>query len=107
MSESLSKSQPFNDIPTKIVKDNQDISSNFITRTFNSGIPTVCHHPKNAEVKPLFKNSSRTNKTNYRPVSLLSVISKVYERLICKQVSEYFEPILSKYQCGFRTDPSA
>ena len=51
---------------------------------------------KSTKVKPIFKNNSRTNKTNYRPVSLLPVVSKVYERLIYRQVSEYFEPVLSK-----------
>ena len=33
---------------------------------------------------------------------MLPALSKVYERLIYKQVSKYFEPVLSKYQCGFR-----
>ena len=36
---------------------------------------------------------------NYRPVSILSNISKIHERLLFKQISEY---ILSKFQCGFR-----
>ena len=36
------------------------------------------------------------------PVSILSNISKIYQRLLFKQISEYFEPILSKFQCGFR-----
>ena len=35
-----SKSQRFNDIPTKIVKDTRDLFSNFINRSFNSGIST-------------------------------------------------------------------
>ena len=36
------------------------------------------------------------------PVSILSHISKIYQRLLFKQISEYFEHILSKFQCGFR-----
>ena len=100
-----SKSRPFIDILTKIVKYNQDISPNFITRSFNSEtstsrFPTTI---KNAKVEAVFKNNSRTNKTIYnRPVSLLPVICKAYERLNHKKVPEYFEHILSKYQCGFR-----
>ena len=66
----------------------------------------VSHRSKNADVKILFEDNSRTHKTNYRPVRLLPVIYKVYERLICKQVFKYFEPILSKYQCRFKTGPS-
>ena len=46
-------------------------------------------------------------KENYRPVSILSNISNVFERCIYKQLSVFFENILSKYQCGFRKGFSA
>ena len=39
---------------------------------------------------------------NYRPVSILPLISKVYERLIYNQLSEYSESFLSHILCGFR-----
>ena len=55
----------------------------------------------------MFKKGTKTSKDNYRPVSILSNISKIYERLMFKQISEYFEPILSKFQCGFRKGFSA
>ena len=57
---------------------------------------------KNAIISPVHKKGAKTSKDNYRPVSILSNISKIYERLLFKQISEYFEPILSKFQCGFR-----
>ena len=38
---------------------------------------------------------------------MLSTISKIYERIMFKQTSEYFEPILSKFQCGFSKGFSA
>ena len=57
---------------------------------------------KNAIITPVHKKGAKTSKDNYRPVSILSNISKIYERLLFKQISEYFEPILSKFQCGFR-----
>ena len=41
-------------------------------------------------------------KSNYRPISLLSNISIVYERCVQEQLGEYFSDLLSKYQCGFR-----
>ena len=44
---------------------------------------------------------------NYRPVSILSNISKLYERCMHKQINEYFESVLSKFQCGFRQRFSA
>ena len=39
---------------------------------------------------------------DYRPISILPNVSKVFERCIYKQINEHFEKILSKYQCGFR-----
>ena len=57
---------------------------------------------KLADVKPVHKKKPRLEKTNYQPVSLLPNISKVFERCMHRQVSEYFETVLSKFQCGFR-----
>ena len=48
------------------------------------------------------KKGSKTSQDDYRHVSILSNISKIHERLMFKQISEYFEPILSKFQCGFK-----
>ena len=53
-------------------------------------------------MKPVFKKDSRNDKRNYRPLSILSNISKIYERLLYNQLETYFESILSRYQCGFR-----
>ena len=41
-------------------------------------------------------------KSNYRPISILPLISKVYERLIYNQLSQYTENFLSHILCGFR-----
>ena len=62
---------------------------------------------KNAIITPVHKKGPKTSKDNFRPVSILPNISKIYERVIFKQMSEFFEPILSKYQCGFRKGFSA
>ena len=45
--------------------------------------------------------------TNYRPVSILCLISKVYERLIYYQQYEFAENILNSVICGFRKAHSA
>jgi len=55
-----------------------------------------------ADINPIYKNISRNDKSNYRPISVLPNLSKVYERILSKQISSYFENILSKRQCGFR-----
>ena len=55
----------------------------------------------------LFLKHSRTDKKNYRPVSILPNLSKIYERLIHNQLSKFFECNLSELQCGFRKGFSA
>ena len=62
---------------------------------------------ENAIVTPVHKNGAKTSEDNYRLLSILSDISRRYERLMFKQIPEYFEPILSKFQCGFRKGFSA
>ena len=60
------------------------------------------HDLKLADVALVYKKKSKVSKDNYRPVSILSNISNVYERCIYDQIQTYFDKILSKYQCGFR-----
>ena len=55
-----------------------------------------------ADVRLVHKKKSRLEKTNNRPVSLLPNISEVFERCMQRQISEYFETVLSKFQCDFR-----
>ena len=51
---------------------------------------------------PVFKKDSRNDVTNYRPVSVLSNLSKVYEKCMFNETTGYIDDILSKYKCGFR-----
>ena len=53
-------------------------------------------------VAHVYKKKSKLSKDNCRPVSILSNISKVYERCIYDQIHSYFDKILSSKQCGFR-----
>ena len=55
-----------------------------------------------ADVTPLHKKGKRDLKENYRPVSILPVFSKVFERSMFAQMSSFFDNVLSKQQCGFR-----
>ena len=57
---------------------------------------------KLADVVPAHKKDSATNKANYRPISLLPSISKVFEKLVCIQLTGFMADKLSKYLCGFR-----
>ena len=57
---------------------------------------------KIANITPVFKKGDRDVKDNYRPVSILPVISKIFEKLLCKQITMFIDPLLSKFHCGFR-----
>ena len=50
----------------------------------------------------MHKKGSQYDKGNYRPVSILPTLSKVFERCLHKQISDFFDTILPKYQCGFK-----
>ena len=62
---------------------------------------------KFANVTPAFKKGNRNQKDNYRPISILPIISKIFEKLICRQLSNHFDNIFSKFQCSFRKGFSA
>ena len=92
------------DIPTKVIKNNSDIFADFFFLSLNNCIVSSVFPSnfKNAEITPLHKKDSKNTESNYRPVRILSNISKIYEKCIFSQISNYFEKILSRYQFGFR-----
>ena len=55
-----------------------------------------------AEVTPGFKDGDKMDKKNYRPISILSSVSKIFEKIIYRQVEEQMNVHLSPYLCGFR-----
>ena len=57
---------------------------------------------KNANVTPVHKKDDPTDKTNFRPISVLPLLSKVFERVIYKQLGKYVDTFLNKLLCGFR-----
>ena len=66
---------------------------------------TECAIPsewREALVVPIFKSGSRSAPTNYRPIALLSVVSKVLEKIVHRRLSMFLQPILSSKQSGFR-----
>ena len=50
---------------------------------------------------------SKLSKENYRPISILPNVSKIYERCLYDQIATYFEHVFSRYQCVFRKGHSA
>ena len=66
------------DIPIRIIKENKFTFSNVLSEIFNFYIDnnTFCNGLKKADIKPAYKKDDPFDKTNYRPISLLPVLSK-------------------------------
>ncbi len=94
----------------KFLKDGSSILVTPITEICNLSIklstfPNKC---KPAKLKPLFKKGSKTEAKNYRPISLLPLVSKIIEKIIHNQTESFLEKheIIYKYQSGFRKNHS-
>ena len=86
------------------MRDNEDVFAAYIAKYFNDSLKSEkfpnCLNL--ASITTVFKKNARTSKNNYRLVRVLPVISKIFERIICKQLPVFFVEIFSKFQCGFR-----
>ena len=104
-----SKVSPIDSIPSKILKENCNIFAPKIVLDFNSSITTGIFPQKQklADITPVFKKLDKHYKTNYRPVSILSAMSKMSERLMYYQINDYITNKLSSFLCGFRKGMSA
>ena len=67
----------------------------------NSDVPSEWKH---ALITPLFKSSSTSDRNNYRPISILPVLSKILERAVHTQLMDYLENknLFSRNQFGYR-----
>ena len=64
----------------------------------------TCQFPN--EITPAYKEDDRTKIRNYRPVSLLPVVSRLFESLVSNEINKYIDQHLSKYLCGFQKGQS-
>ena len=99
------KAGTFMNIPTKQLKRSVDIISQPLMEIWNDDIIRNKKFPtklKLADLTPIFKKLENILAENYRPVSILPVVSKVFERLMQKQVNNFIEKHLSPYLCGYR-----
>ena len=64
---------------------------------------------KLADITPKFKKEDILNKENYRPVSILPHLSKVFfiKRILYKQINSFMKNKFSPYFCGFRKNHKA
>ena len=106
----ISKATQNTDISTELIKENSYIFGGFIFSNLNCCINSTLYPwlLKKAHITPVRKKDSKSAKNNYRSVSIMPNIPKLYEWIMFKQMSEYVESsFFSKYQCGFQKDFNA
>ena len=57
---------------------------------------------KHADITPLYKKGKKDIKRNHRPVSIIPNLSRIFEKCMFEQMSQFFVNIFSKYKYGFR-----
>ena len=102
----IDKAAGLDNLSARFLKDGSEVLAKPITQICNLSIkysifPTDCQI---AKLKPLFKKGSTTLPKNYRPISLLPLISKIFEKVIHDQTQAFLDEnkILFKFQSGFR-----
>ena len=93
-----------NDIPTKILIQSKDIVCGYLSNIYNNS-KNKSTYPKKlklADVTPIHKKAETTLLKNYRPVSLIPIVSKLFERNMYNQIISYINKFLSPYLFGYR-----
>lgn len=97
----------FDNIPCNLLKLEADIVAPSLTHIFNESICAGIFPSelKLAKVTPIFKNGAWSDVNNYGPISVISTVTKIFEKLIFDEVYDYFNKsgLLSNHQSGFRS----
>ena len=106
----INKASGPDDISPKSVRTCTNVLVQPLSLLYNSCITssTFPDDFKRAKINPLHKQMEKIFVDNYRPISLLNCFSKIFERLIHKQVINFLHKhaLLYQYQCGFRENHS-
>ena len=100
----VKKATTHKNIPPKVLKTRAMVTAETLQRLYNQAL-TTGEYPsnlKNADVTPVFKNNNPLSKENCRPVIVLPVVSKVFEKLMQNQTNLHIKSFLSPYLCGYR-----
>ena len=107
----LTKASGLDCIPVVVLKDSEPELFYIIAELFNNCLKDSCFPDcwKVSSVAPVFKNiMERSTDKNYRPVSLFSVVSKVFEKLANNKIVDHLEKydIFSDFHYGFTSSRS-
>ena len=99
------KAIPQNNIPIKHLKESSDVICEVLRNIINKEIlnRTFPEELKLADIiTPIHKKGDTTKTKNYRPVSVLPPVSKLFEKILQKQIISHIEKYLSPSLCGYR-----
>ena len=88
-----------------MLKETSDICSHVLQQIWNDEIFKKCQFPENlklANITPVFKKEDKNLAKNYRSVSVLPTLSKIFEKIMQKQVINHVNTFLSPCLCGYR-----
>ena len=97
----VNKAARIGDVPGRVLKDGADVLAISITQICNLSIKLI-QFPKDckpAKLKPLYKKGTKTNPKNFRPISLLPIVSKIIEKGMHNQTMEYLMHNNILYKC--------
>ena len=91
LSLDTSKAAGMDQIPAKFLRDGAEVLALPLGNIINLSIKlsTFPEECKIAKLKPIFKKGARTDPKNYRPISLLPLVSKIIEKSIHFQIEDY------------------
>ena len=100
----IKKATTHKNIPPKVLKTNAMVTAETLQQLLNQALATweFSSNLKNTDVTPVFKKNNPLSKDNYRPVSVLPIISKVFEKLMQNQINFHIKSFLSPYLYGYR-----
>ena len=94
-------------IPSKLLKMTASIVAPSLTAIFTKSIITGIYpiEWKTARVTPVFKKGVKSDLNNYRPISVIPAVSKIFEKIVYDQLYRYLNDnkLLSSCQSGFRS----
>ena len=90
-------------IPGRILKETAQQIAPSLTLLFNKSLHSavVPDEWKLANVVPVFKRGIKEHVQNYRPISLLCIVSKVLEKCVLNHIWEHLQEIINDHQHGF------
>ena len=100
------KSPGVDGISIKLLKDASNIVAGPLVNIFNVSLQRAIfpNDWKLAKVTPIFKEGNKADCGNYRPISVISAVAKLFEKLVYRQLSSFLtlNGILVEQQSGFR-----